>query len=70
MPWENVEEFSQLNIQYPDIVIAADVLYDTSIFSGLLKAFRYFLKAKNCEILLVSTIRNQETIDAFIKLLG
>lgn len=69
--WEDVENFSKLNIPYPDIVIAADVLYDASIFSGLLKSFVYFLNAKeNCEILLVSTIRNQETIDTFMKLLG
>ncbi|XP_077299942.1 protein-lysine N-methyltransferase EEF2KMT [Arctopsyche grandis] len=70
LPWEEVEDFPSKTVPYPDLVVAADVVYDSSIFQPLIGAFKYFLNAKRkCEIILVNTIRNTNTIDLFSKYL-
>lgn len=72
LSWEevSVKTFDEI-IPAPDILLAADVVYDPSIFKILTDAFYYFLNAKNnSQIILACTVRNSETLESFIKLLS
>uniref|UniRef100_A0A0N5C861 FAM86 domain-containing protein n=1 Tax=Strongyloides papillosus TaxID=174720 RepID=A0A0N5C861_STREA len=48
-----------------DYIIAADVIYDTSILDSLLKTVSVLLKETSSTFIIASTLRNQETIEKF-----
>lgn len=56
----------------PDLIIAADVIYDNSLFRALCQTIdRIFTKCQNqCEMLLVNAVRNEKTQTAFFDLLS
>lgn len=73
LPWEEVgdslNETDRL-ARNPDVVLAADVLYDDSCFDSLAGALRCLLKNEGSYAILAATIRNANTIEEFIKKLG
>lgn len=72
LPWEDLQgEVSLKQLVVPDLVVAADLVYDSCVFTALCAAFRYFLRTNtNCQIIFVCAVRNVDTLTEFLKLLG
>lgn len=68
LPWENIQI---IQIESVDLIIAADVVYDISVFDDLTNTISAIFKAsaKKCELFLASTIRNELTYEKFKKYL-
>ncbi|KAM8723392.1 protein-lysine N-methyltransferase EEF2KMT isoform 1-T1 [Acanthopagrus schlegelii] len=49
----------------PDVVIAADVVYDPDVVGSLVKLLSKILSCSSAEVFICSTIRNQETYGGF-----
>lgn len=69
LPWENVDENIKKSLNI-DIVIAADVIYDSSLFPALINALKLLLNTANCYGIIAMTIRNETTINEFFKQLS
>lgn len=53
----------------PDVVLAADVVYDDTIFRPLVELLLILLRRKrSIEIFLAATVRNKETLTAFLRM--
>jgi hypothetical protein len=48
----------------------SDLVYDLSLFPVLSQAFSHLLHKRSCVLLLACTVRNEETLNAFIQLLS
>ena len=59
------EIVSQLERVRPDYVIASDIVYDPKIIPDLIRVFRLCLSTLDCGIIVVCSIRNEETIKEF-----
>lgn len=70
--WECIEDISEVSLLKPDIIIAADVVYDDSCFADLSSAIDYVFKLKEnkVEMYLAATVRNQHTLNGFLHILG
>lgn len=69
LKWEEMDKYLE-NVQEPEIVIAADVLYDNSNFSSLSSALETLL-IRGCHYAIIAaTVRNSETINQFLQQLG
>ncbi|XP_016998270.2 protein-lysine N-methyltransferase EEF2KMT [Drosophila takahashii] len=70
--WDAVSEFPWHAHPEPDLLLAADVIYDDSQFDALLSAldFLYTRRGKGLETLLASTVRNVDTLHKFMTQLG
>ncbi|XP_043283072.1 protein-lysine N-methyltransferase EEF2KMT [Venturia canescens] len=64
---ENDIEASWTN---PEVVLAADVVYDESTFDELIEAFRVFIKRTNALVIVATTVRNEETLSTFFNKLA
>ncbi|XP_021938061.1 protein-lysine N-methyltransferase EEF2KMT isoform X2 [Zootermopsis nevadensis] len=69
LPWETVPMSNIVTQISPEVVLAADVVYDVSLFPVLCQAFCHLLFKRPCILLLACTVRNKETLDAFMQLL-
>ncbi|XP_011308709.1 protein FAM86D [Fopius arisanus] len=69
LPWENIDE-GMGNRLGVDLVIAADVIYDNSLFPLLINGLKLLMRSGNCLGILAMTIRNQETVSEFFKQLN
>jgi hypothetical protein len=69
LPWEAVPVSDVVDRLSPEVVLAADVVYDLNLFPVLCQAFSHFLFRRSCVLLLACTVRNQETLDSFMQLL-
>ncbi|XP_063228539.1 protein-lysine N-methyltransferase EEF2KMT isoform X2 [Bacillus rossius redtenbacheri] len=69
LPWESVPSHSAL---VPEVVLAADVVYDSTLFQPLCEALRHLAVEVNhkCLIVLACTIRNSHTLDQFFSRLA
>ncbi|EDV92100.1 protein-lysine N-methyltransferase EEF2KMT [Drosophila grimshawi] len=67
--WNQISEFPWTEYPSPDLLLAADVIYDDTQFSALLKALDYIyeLRGNRCEMLLASTVRNVDTLHNFMQ---
>lgn len=55
----------------PDIIIGADIVYDPSILLPLIEVFEFFQNLnKDLEIYIASVIRNADTFNKFLNILG
>ncbi|KAL9886540.1 uncharacterized protein ACN427_012403 [Glossina fuscipes fuscipes] len=56
----------------PDVVLAVDVVYDSSVFDDLLHAIDYVFKLKQNKVkmFLAATFRNQATLNGFLNKSG
>ncbi|ELT89739.1 hypothetical protein CAPTEDRAFT_224003 [Capitella teleta] len=64
--WETVNE-SDLSLlsQGADVIVAADVVYDSSIIPSLVRVLSAFLRSKESIAFIASTIRNIDTMNEF-----
>lgn len=71
LPWEDVNSCTEDLLSFqPDILLAADVVYDDTIFDALIGCLREVFKLfRNIEFYLSQTIRNEETFNKFYQLL-
>ncbi|XP_069704956.1 protein-lysine N-methyltransferase EEF2KMT isoform X2 [Periplaneta americana] len=70
LPWDDIPSSDIVDRLSPDIVLAADVVYDASCLPGLCRALRHLLHGRHCEAFVACTVRNRNTQDAFLELLG
>ncbi|XP_065200765.1 putative protein N-methyltransferase FAM86B2 isoform X2 [Planococcus citri] len=65
LPWENVDSNLTDSIK-PDIILAADVVYDTTLFHPFCRAVNEFVRRnKEVRILIACTVRNSLTLEEF-----
>ncbi|XP_064556641.1 protein-lysine N-methyltransferase EEF2KMT [Drosophila montana] len=67
--WHEITMFPWSEYASPDLLLAADVIYDDTQFSALLEALDaiYELRGNRCEMLLASTVRNVDTVHEFMQ---
>lgn len=71
LPWEDLSKDLCQTIGHVDTIIAADVVYDKSIFKPLINAIDFLFKYCGAsEFILSCTERNPETLREFLLLLG
>lgn len=70
--WHEVDMFPWTQYATPELLLAADVIYDDSQFGPLLRAldFIFKLSGNRCQMLLASTVRNVDTLHEFMQQLG
>ncbi|VVC26541.1 Lysine methyltransferase,S-adenosyl-L-methionine-dependent methyltransferase [Cinara cedri] len=69
LPWENVQRSERFDEEKPDLILAADVIYDRTMFESLCTSLKYFAANNTTEIILFSTVRNPETHQKFLETL-
>ncbi|ESP04044.1 hypothetical protein LOTGIDRAFT_156652 [Lottia gigantea] len=74
LDWENVDNDLMLKLK-PDVILAADVIYDSTINPSLVAVLQMLLKPHPDTgqipiVYLASTVRNEDTRDSFLILLG
>lgn len=71
LPWEKIETLSLENVISPEIILAADVIYDSSMFQALSNALIYLFNymRNSCTLILSATVRNEVTLASFLKIL-
>jgi len=69
LDWECVKSKLLQKLQ-SEIILAADVVYDTSIIPALVYVLKKLLHNKGSSAFIASTIRNEDTRDAFLIALG
>ncbi|XP_031352406.1 protein-lysine N-methyltransferase EEF2KMT isoform X2 [Photinus pyralis] len=67
LPWENID--TNRNLPSVDILLAADVVYDSSVFPCLLNAILHFFKFGTKTLVIACTERNPTTLKQFLLLL-
>ncbi|KAL7745426.1 hypothetical protein ACLKA6_015437 [Drosophila palustris] len=67
--WDQVKQFPWSQYAVPDLLLAADVIYDDTQFESLLQALDYIfnLGENRCQMLLASTVRNVDTLHKFMQ---
>lgn len=71
LDWYKSDESELVNSFIPDVLIAADIIYDSTLFEPLSRTIeRFFDKSKNCKLYMACTVRNENTIDEFLNILG
>ncbi|XP_012277909.1 protein-lysine N-methyltransferase EEF2KMT isoform X2 [Orussus abietinus] len=66
LPWENIEKNESEYHITPDVILAADVVYDYDIIPALIQALTFFLSRSNCYAVIAITNRNEDTISRFL----
>lgn len=69
LSWDNVEDFKMFEDKAPDLVLAADVVFDRTMFEPLCNSLKYFTMNNTTEIILFCTVRNPETYKQFLEIL-
>ncbi|XP_077275759.1 protein-lysine N-methyltransferase EEF2KMT [Temnothorax americanus] len=69
LKWEDTDKYISEGSSQPDIIIAADILYENNSFGSLTSGLRHFLTSSNFAII-AAIIRNEDTISQFLELLG
>lgn len=72
LPWEEVEKSGVENIVIPEVILGADLVYDDSIFDPLSSTIDYLFKIAEhkCTMFLSVTVRNEATLEKFLRILG
>lgn len=71
LEWGSVSDMKWPNGFSADVILAADVVYDDTVFDSLTNAINYVFKIRDdkCEMLLAATVRNEHTLNKFLNLL-
>lgn len=70
LDWNDVNNNLPQNLK-PDIIIGADIVYDPSILQPLINVFEFFKnRNKDLKIYIASVIRNADTFNKFLNILG
>lgn len=73
LAWEEINEDDLIEakrILDPDVVLAADVIYDESCFKSLTTALEYLLRRNRAYAVIAYTVRNEDTVARFTQILG
>lgn len=71
LDWYKIGESKLVDSFVPDVIIAADIIYDNTLFEPLSRTIEtFFNKSKNCKLYVACTVRNEETINEFLSMLG
>ena len=69
LDWNEIDDLS--SHLTPDIIIGSDIVYDPSILQPLLNVLNLFHKRNNnVHIYIASIIRNKDTFNEFLSILG
>lgn len=68
--WEDIDKYVEEPWTVPDVIIGADILYDSDSFHALVSGLKIFLSFKNRFAIIAATIRNVDTIAQFLRQLG
>ncbi|XP_053950000.1 protein-lysine N-methyltransferase EEF2KMT [Anastrepha ludens] len=71
LEWGGIEQMEWPSAFKTDVILAADVVYDDTVFDSLTYAIDYVFKMKRdvCEMLLAATVRNEHTLQKFLNML-
>ncbi|KAG4074235.1 hypothetical protein HA402_008644 [Bradysia odoriphaga] len=70
LDWYKINESPLVNSFIPDVIIAADIIYDNTLFGPLSQTIQtFFDKSKNCKLYMACTVRNEDTINEFLSIL-
>lgn len=69
LKWEDIDKYISEDLSQPDIIIAADILYENNSFGSLTSGLKHLLTSNNYAVF-AATIRNEETISQFLQHLG
>ncbi|KYM95636.1 Protein FAM86A [Cyphomyrmex costatus] len=69
LKWEDIDKHMSEYLLQPDIIIAADILYDSNSFTALTLGLKCLLASNNYAIF-AATIRNKDTVSQFLEHLG
>ncbi|KAJ2031698.1 hypothetical protein H4S03_006519 [Coemansia sp. S3946] len=69
LDWEHTDECAKLS-DSADVVIGADITYDPTIVPVLVNALKEMVASSQQVAYITATIRNQETFDLFLQLIG
>ncbi|XP_012538620.1 protein-lysine N-methyltransferase EEF2KMT [Monomorium pharaonis] len=64
--WEDIEKYLSECLSQPDIIIAADILYESNSFGSLTSGLKRLLTLNNYAIF-AATVRNEDTISQFLE---
>ncbi|XP_011691644.1 PREDICTED: protein FAM86D [Wasmannia auropunctata] len=64
--WEDIDKHMSEDSSQPDVIIAADVLYESSSFGSLTSGLKCLLTSDNFAIF-AATIRNEDTVAQFLE---
>jgi len=67
--WEDIDKYMTKSLSQPDVIIAADILYESNSFVSLASGLKHLLTSNNYAVF-AATVRNEDTIAQFLKLLG
>lgn len=68
--WEDIKKYLTEHWIMPDIIIGADILYDTNSFHTLVLVLKALLSFNNRYAIIAGIIRNVDTFSQFLHLLG
>ncbi|XP_050533401.1 protein-lysine N-methyltransferase EEF2KMT [Daktulosphaira vitifoliae] len=68
LSWDNINDGLFLE-NIPDVILAADVVYDVEMFDSLCQTLKWFLSNGTVEVYLFCTLRNHSTYRKFLETL-
>jgi len=70
LDWCKIDESPLVDTFIPDVIIAADIIYDNTLFEPLSRTIEaFFEKSNNCTLYMACTVRNEDTINEFVSTL-
>uniref|UniRef100_A0A182W189 FAM86 N-terminal domain-containing protein n=1 Tax=Anopheles minimus TaxID=112268 RepID=A0A182W189_9DIPT len=71
LDWQYISASNLSQLIEPDVIVAADIVYDHTLFPALLSTLNYIFCLSNnrCKFVLACTERNQDTLNEFLQLL-
>uniref|UniRef100_A0A2H8TTJ6 Protein FAM86A n=1 Tax=Melanaphis sacchari TaxID=742174 RepID=A0A2H8TTJ6_9HEMI len=69
LSWNDTEDLKMFEKKKPDLILAADVIFDPTTFEPLCSSLRYFTINNTTEVILFCTLRNPETYTKFLETL-
>lgn len=70
LKWEEIDKYIGEGSTIPDIIIAADILYDSESFPALVSGLKILLSSNDTYCVIAATIRNADTVSEFLNELG
>ncbi|XP_014598250.1 PREDICTED: WASH complex subunit 7 [Polistes canadensis] len=69
LKWEDIENYTKEDHTVYDVILGADILYESTSFYSLIIGLNSFLTSNNYAII-AATIRNEDTVKKFLDQLG
>ncbi|KAI4499485.1 hypothetical protein M0802_005381 [Mischocyttarus mexicanus] len=69
LKWEDIQNYTEEDSTVYDVILGADILYESTSFNSLITGLNYLLTSNNYAII-AATIRNENTVKKFLDQLG